>query len=372
MSRALTGLQPFVQNPLPPRPSIHTWACGLIGDHPSTYSRSPAIWNAAFAALELDAAYVPFDVEPSLLAGLLGAIRREPRFLGVNVTVPYKQAVVPLLDDLDERAERLGAVNTVVRTVEGRLLGTNTDGEGAISSLTQAWPGQPTPFLASLDRRSVLLVGAGGAGSAVAYALAQAIGPRGRLFIANRTPATALTLGLKVDELYGNAQGLDEADAELLAPGIDLVVNATTRGQAGAKVTGQGQVAYLEPYSALAPAAPPSVPEEPGEPETDRMQRWFAAAIPSIEENHALSMRFATRVARHTAFFDVIYAPSEPTTLRHARWAGRPTLNGRGMIVFQAVAAFYDYIARPLLDGRPAGRPAREAVVDAMAASWPA
>jgi len=371
VSRSLNSLQPFVHNPLPVKPSLDAWVCGLIGDHPSTYSRSPRIWNAAFRELNLDAVYAPFDVDLADLPALVNALRREPRFLGTNVTVPYKQAIMPLLDAVDERAARLEAVNTVYRTPAGELLGSNTDGEGAIGSLTRAWPGQPGPFLASLDRRTVLLIGAGGAGSAVAFALAEAIGPHGRLFIANRTPETAFLLGERVSEVFGNTQGLDEADADVLVPGIDLIVNASTRGQAGAKSVRNGKIAYLEPYSALAPANPPSIDEQPDEPEADRLQRWLSTAADSILENHALSMRLVTRVAKHTAFFDLVYAPSETTMLRHARWAGRPGLNGQGMIVFQAAAAFMDYIVRPLLASPTLDEGAvRERVVETMALNW--
>jgi shikimate 5-dehydrogenase len=214
------------------------------------------------------------------------------------------------------------------------------------------------------------MIGAGGAGSAVAFALAQQIGPLGRLFIANRTAETALALGRRIAEVYGNAQGLDEADAELLAPGVDLVVNASTRGQAGAKTARSGKLAYLEPYSALAPATPPSIDEQPDEPESARLQRWLSTAADSILENHALSMRFVTRVPRHTAFFDLVYAPAETTMLRHARWAGHPTLNGQGMIVFQAAAAFVDHVVQPLLAANGYEPSIRERVVEVMALNW--
>ena len=370
MTRSLASLQPFVQNPLPLKPGPDSWVSGLIGDHPSTYSKSPPIWNAAFRDLGLDAVYAPYDVEPEDLAPLFRQIRREPRFLGANVTVPYKQAVIPLLDTLDERAERLDSVNTVVRTSDGELHGFTTDGEGALGNLTRTWPGQSAPFMSALDRRSVLLIGAGGAGSAVAYALAEEIGPHGRLFIANRTPETAFQLGARIAEVFGNAQGLDEADAELLVPGIDLIVNASTRGQAGAKVARGGKLAYLEPFSALAPASPPSIDEQPDEPESSRLQRWLTTAQDSILENHALSMRVVTRVTRHTAFFDLVYAPSETTMLRHARWAGHRALNGQGMIVFQAAAAFVHHIARPILEKAGYDRSVHERVVEAMALGW--
>ncbi len=353
------------------KPTADAWVCGLIGDHPSTYSRSPNIWNAAFRELNLDAVYAPFDVDLADLPDLVNALRREPRFLGCNVTVPYKQAIMPLLDEVDERAARLEAVNTVARRADGALVGSNTDGEGALGSLTRTWPGQAGPFLPSLDRKSVLLIGAGGAGSAVAFALAEAIGPHGRLFIANRTAETAFVLGERVSAAFGNTQGMDEADAELLVPGIDLIVNASTRGQAGAKVVRNGRISYLEPYSALAPANPPSIDEQPDEPEPDRLQRWLSTASDSILENHALSMRVVTRVSKGTAFFDVVYAPAETTMLRHARWAGRPGLNGQGMIVFQAAAGFMDYIARPLLESPTLDEAAvRERVVETMALNW--
>jgi shikimate dehydrogenase len=371
VSRGLRALQSYVANPLPPEPSPRTRLCGLIGDHPSQYSRSPVIWNAAFAALGLDGLYVPLDVAPGDLAGLVAACRREPRFLGANVTVPYKQAIAPLLDELDPSAERLGAVNTVARTAEGWLRGANTDGQGAVDSLTQIWPGRGAPFLASLERKSVLLIGAGGSGRAVAFALGETLGPRGRLFIANRTPETALELGQAVGARFGNAQGLDEADAELLAPGLDLVINASTRGQAGATLTSQGRPTYLEPYSALAAANPPAVPDRPGDSEAERLRAWFSAALPDIRTNHDASIRFALSAPLQTAFFDLIYAPPETMMLRHARWTGHPTLNGRGMILFQALAAFCDHIVRPELESRGLDAEAtRQTVLEAMAAAW--
>jgi shikimate dehydrogenase len=370
VNRSLQSLQPFVQNPLPLKPGPFSRVSGLIGDHPSTYSRSPRIWNAAFRDLGLDAIYAPFDVEPEDLAGLIEAIRDHASVLGVNVTVPYKQAIIPLLDEVDARAARLDAVNTVVRTSDGELLGFNTDGEGAIGSLTRGWPGRAEPFVPALDRRTVLLIGAGGAASAVAFALAEAIGPHGRLFIANRTAETALALGERVAEAYGNAQGLDETDADLLAPGIDLIVNASTRGQAGAKTVRNGRIAYLEPFSALAPANPPSIDEQEDEPESARLQRWLSTAADSILENHALSLRLVTRAARHTAFFDLVYAPPETTMLRHARWSGHDALNGQGMIVFQAAAAFVDHIVRPLLEANGYNATVRERVVEVMALNW--
>jgi len=367
---SLRALQPYVANRLPAQPSPDSLLCGLIGDHPSLYSRSPAIWNAAFEALGIDAIYVPLDVAPANLAALVAACRQEARFLGANVTVPHKQAIVPLLDELDQSAERVGAVNTIRRTAEGWLVGANTDGQGAVESLTQPWPGHSEAFLASLARKSVLLIGAGGSGRAVAFALGEALGSGGRLFIANRTAETALALGEAVQALFGNAQGLDEADAELLAPGLDLVVNASTRGQSGPRPA-PGGLTYLEPYSALAGANSPTVPAEGGETEGERLRAWFTSAAADIQANHAASIRFVARTPLDAAFFDLVYAPPESMTLRHARWAGHRTLNGQGMILFQAAASFCDHVLRAHLDARGLdSETTRQRVLNAMAGAW--
>jgi shikimate 5-dehydrogenase len=75
VSRGLRAFQPYLENALPREIGGDTWLCGLVGDHPSHYSRSPAIWNSAFRALDVDALYVPFDVTQSDLAGLIAEFR---------------------------------------------------------------------------------------------------------------------------------------------------------------------------------------------------------------------------------------------------------------------------------------------------------
>src|SRR5271165_5224971 len=100
---------------------------GLIGE-PIAHSRSPAMHNAAFAALGIDARY---DLWPTTAAELEArvALLRRPEMLGANVTIPHKRTVLSLLDSLDESAAAIGAVNTIVQR-EGRLIGYNTDGAG--------------------------------------------------------------------------------------------------------------------------------------------------------------------------------------------------------------------------------------------------
>ena len=136
---------------------------GVMG-WPVAHSRSPAMHNAAFAALGLNYVYVPLPVPPDQVAGALRGLVALG-FAGTNVTVPHKPAVMALMDELTPIARTTGSVNTVVVRPDGSLLGDSTDGAGFLADL-RAHDCEPAG-------RSVLLLGAGGAARAVAYALAE-------------------------------------------------------------------------------------------------------------------------------------------------------------------------------------------------------
>ena len=112
--------------------SGHTQPFAVLG-HPIGHTLSPVMHNASLAALGLDAIYLAFDVKPERLMTVLPAMR-SLGFGGVNLTIPHKVAVIPLVDGLSPAAELMGAVNCVHR-VDGRLLGENTDGKGFVQSL---------------------------------------------------------------------------------------------------------------------------------------------------------------------------------------------------------------------------------------------
>src|SRR6266508_1192135 len=104
----IESLQQHVRNRLPREALRHRWLAGILGDHPSTYSRSPVLWNTAFERLGLDARYVPLDVEASDLERFVHGLRRCESLLGINVTAPYKQHILPYLDELDPMAAAIG------------------------------------------------------------------------------------------------------------------------------------------------------------------------------------------------------------------------------------------------------------------------
>lgn len=186
-----------------------TALCGVLL-HPAGHTRSPAMHNAAFEALGVDAVYVAFDVPPPALgAAIAGA-----RALGVRqlaISIPHKEAVLALCDEVDATARRIGAVNTVT-LAEGRLVGANTDWTGAVRALERA---------TELAGREAVVLGAGGAACAAVYGLLE----RGaRVRVLNRTPERAAALA---ERLGAHASGaLDD-----LAKGpCEVLVNTTRVG----------------------------------------------------------------------------------------------------------------------------------------------
>jgi len=137
-----------------------TKIAGIFG-YPVEHSLSPLMHNAAFDSLGLDIRYVAFKVSPQDLSDAVKAIRAL-NMLGVNITVPHKEKVIPLLDRVDKEASFIGAVNTIVNS-EGNLTGYNTDGKGFMHSLSEEG--------ISVGGKDILIIGAGGASRAISYYL---------------------------------------------------------------------------------------------------------------------------------------------------------------------------------------------------------
>lgn len=253
---------------------------GLIG-RDILASRSPWLHEQEARALGLELKYELFDFKALGLGeeDLKPMLRRLSRegYCGVNVTYPFKAAVMPLLDSIDDGAVLVGAVNTVAMR-DDRLVGYNTDMIGFRDSFARGLPG------ASLSR--VLQLGAGGAGAAVASALLS-LGAR-RLEIADvqrdRAEALAERLSQRFEQAHVVAAGVESLDTR----GLSGVVNATPMGMA-------------------------SHPGSPLDPSQLRPDMWVV---------------------------DVVYFPLETLLLRQAQEAGCRVLNGSGMVVGQAALAF--------------------------------
>ena len=252
---------------------------GLIGK-PLKRRHSPVMHDAAFDAAGIDARYVLLELEPEAVEP---AVRdaRGPDWLGLGVTAPYKRVVAELVDEVEADAATIGAVNNVVRTDDGRLVGINTDAPGFQTGVELAM-GRP------LAGAEVVVAGAGGAAHAVVFACLRA-GAR-RVTVGNRTAATASTLVERFADVGAGARSavaLADAAFETALRSADLAVNATTVGMLDPGVT---------------------IPVD---------------LLPAT-----------------ATVFDLVYVPPETPLLQAARARGLRAANGSEMLIAQAAIAF--------------------------------
>lgn len=254
---------------------------GLIGANIQG-SLSPGLFRDAFGAAGIDGSYHLMDVDrlpERRLAKLLDAIRATG-FAGANITYPFKQEIIPLLDEVDPEATQTGAVNTVAIGPDGRTTGYNFDRRGWRKSFEEGLGGS------SAADAMVVLVGAGGAGRAVAFALMDLNVATLVIHDRDRTRANALCADLASN--YGAYRCRVSIDLERDIAGALGVVNATQVGMRGF----------------------------PGNP----------VPVNALKASHWAA--------------DVIYSPSETEFIKAAAAKGARVLNGGGMCVYQAAAAF--------------------------------
>ena len=199
--------------------SGRTRLLALIGQ-PVGHSLSPRMHNASFGADGLDFVYVSLEVDPDELSAAVKGMAAL-KFRGFNITMPHKQAMVGLVDDLDEGARVSRAVNTVVIDEDSRLHGYNTDGGGMVEACREAG--------IMVSGRRVLLLGAGGAAASIALALGREGADELRLVNRSEGRAEELSRGLQEAGVKGTRIYAAEALVEA-AEDADVIVNATPLG----------------------------------------------------------------------------------------------------------------------------------------------
>jgi shikimate dehydrogenase len=186
---------------------------GLFG-YPVEHTLSPAMHNAAFKALNLNYCYVPFLVHPDHLENAVKAIKAL-NICGVNVTVPHKEKVIKFLDEINDEASFIGAVNTIVNS-DSKLIGYNTDGRGFIQSLLESG--------ILIEDKDILIIGAGGASRAISYYLSQ----KGKtLFIYNRSNDRAKRLVQDLKKIRNNISFIEDISS---IERFHIIINATPLG----------------------------------------------------------------------------------------------------------------------------------------------
>ncbi len=261
----------------------------VIGD-PIAHSKSPMIHNHWLQRAHITAEYRASHVKPEDLQNFFEERRRDHLWRGCNVTIPHKQAVMPLLDRIDPAAERIGAVNTV-RPEQGKLVGYNTDYLGFLEPLL--------PLLRQSHLfRMARIFGAGGAARAVALALHDQ-GFTNVIIARNLDQARALREAFEPDErlvapldLFATPTDFPFDDREGI---LDLVINTTSLGMTG-------QPPLLLDFSHVPPGS---------------------------------------------VVYDIVYAPLETPLLAEAKARGLRTIDGLHMLIGQAAAAFNLFFGKP-------------------------
>ncbi len=249
---------------------------GLIG-HPVEHSFSPPMHNAAFKALDMDYAYVAFDVDPSnLKSAIEGA--KSLNIKGFNVTIPHKIGVMDFLDGIDEVAELIGAVNTIDFK---DMKGYNTDGIGAVKAIEE---------VTSIKGKNIVIAGAGGASRAISFYIAKY--GADSLTILNRNIDKAQKLARDVSEsgLIGNVKSDSINDINSYLDDADILINTTPIGMH------------------------PNVDVEP------------IATADHLHEDMAV--------------FDAVYNPNETVLLKEAIKAGAKPVYGIKMLLYQGAESF--------------------------------
>ncbi|WP_455599445.1 shikimate dehydrogenase [Cloacibacillus sp.] len=278
--------------------SVNTKLAALIG-WPLGHSASAEMHNDAYAAMGLDAIYLPLPVEPQNVAEAVKAMETMG-FMGCNVTIPHKVAVKELMDELHPSAAESGAVNTVLFK-EGRRIGYNTDGTGFVHALIEKGGFHPSG-------KSCLMIGAGGAARGVASALA--IAGAAKFFIANR------------EEEYEMAERLAD-DMNALRPGSARPLALDKKSVGGA----------LE--------------------EADFVVHATRLGMRPNEDTVAFDTSLLS--PRHFVC-DVVYSPRKTRLLREAAARGCRTLDGMWMLVYQGAEAVRIWTGmEPLVDVMAAG-----------------
>ncbi len=254
---------------------------GIIGQ-PLSHSLSPAMHNAAFKALQMDAEYHLFPLKESELEAFFASLKKKDnRIRGFNVTVPYKEVVLKYMDLLSPFAQKVKAINTVTVAADGRLEGFNTDGPGFLTHLTE--------LKIKTQHQRISLLGAGGTARSILAVLCLLPERPETILIYNRHYEKALELirdlGLRMDASCLEAvKSVDSLNVEL----ADLLINTTSVG--------------------LKAEDPCLIKEE-----SFHSNLWV---------------------------YDVIYNPFETKLLALAKSKGARTVNGLGMLFYQGVLAF--------------------------------
>ena len=254
----------------------------IIGESPSKGARSPQLWNSVFEYNNMNCKMVPMDVDSSNIINLLNNLNEDKKFLGGAIAIPFKETVANWLgENITSEARKIGAVNCLYRNSNGDLEGTNTDGEASLSTFLNRF--------GAIESKTVLILGLGGAGKAVAS------------YFANSAKSVILISRAKKDLQYANKiqANWDTWDqVSNYIDEVDIVINCTSVGFGDQKM------------------------------------------------NSPLSENQISKLKKSLVVFDIIYQPIQTKLIELSKKNGLTVFNGLAMNLEQAVLAF-QYVIYP-------------------------
>lgn len=274
----------------------------IAEDYPA---KTAVMWNAAYTKFGFPDRNMMLVADPKDLATIVQALHEDGRYVGGGAGVGFKVEIIPFLDDCTSLAKVMGAVN-IIKKIGGRLIGDNTDGEGYVESLEDAL----APLGKSLAEANILMLGAGGSGRAIAFALAK---KGARLTILNRTEAKALELAETINWFFGTTfvvGGGREKMLSMLAD-VDAVVSVI-----------DDAVSPLDAYSTIGDMEFPVTPA-------------------SIAQNLKTTKQLLENVSRSVVISDIRIRKGPTVMLMQAKELGFRTLDGLPMVVNQGAVAFW-------------------------------
>ena len=251
---------------------------GILGN-PLSHSFSPAMHNSGIESLGLDLVYLPLQIPNESLETCLRAMQALP-FLGANVTMPHKRAIIPFLDEVSEISKTIGAVNTLIFK-DGKISGTTTDPDGFLAGFAEAGH--------NFDGKSVAVLGNGSTARTIVFSLFLKSRPKSVVLVARDPSKSNAIISEIQSKLNRDLQQIDFADYPARRTEFDILVQTTPVGMHPDTEQSLIPAEYLEPGQII---------------------------------------------------YDILYNPEETALMRHARTRGCSIVGGLGMLVHQGLASF--------------------------------
>ena len=316
MKTTPTNLNKYISNNIKIK---HKKFALIIGESPSFGARSPKLWNKVYKKKKIKCEMYPADVQENNLQNIVNILKKDNRFQGGSVTIPYKEKIIKYLDGVEPNSKKINAINTILKSSK-KLIGINTDYLAFLNSLKK---------FKLKSNASILCLGAGGAGKAGIISVLENY-KRNKKFFFNRKNFKIKKILNKNKEK--NCKIIKNYKELKKIKNVSLIINTTSIGFDSwiKKKSGYVNLKYFSPLSCVSKIKPIKKRDE---------KLFIKKNIELINKNNLESYKFFQRNPK-AGVFDIIYLPNKTILIEIAKNFDAITLNGLSMNLDQAVLAF--------------------------------